>query len=64
MKSLFGFANYLKNHIFLYTNIVAPLEVLQKKKWITPQDWSEEYERAFTQLKQVIVTALILKALL
>jgi hypothetical protein len=28
VESLFGFANYLRNHIFLYANIVALLETL------------------------------------
>jgi isocitrate/isopropylmalate dehydrogenase len=48
VESLLGFANYLRNYIPLYANIVVPLETLWKKRWITPQDWSEEYEKAFT----------------
>jgi isocitrate/isopropylmalate dehydrogenase len=35
VKSLLEFANYLRNHILLYTTIVAPLETLRKKRWIT-----------------------------
>lgn len=54
LMSVLGLFNYLSSHIVNYAKLAKPLRDLQKaEKW----KWTEECEKAFNKIKEVIVHA-------
>lgn len=54
LMSVLGLFNYLSSHIVNYAKLAKPLRDLQKaEKW----NWTEECEKAFKKIKEVIVHA-------
>ena len=58
VQSFLGFSNFYQWFIFNYSDIVAPLTQLTKKK--TPWSWSGDCQRAFEALKKAFTTAPVL----
>ena len=58
VQSFIGMINYLSNFSAWLSEIVEPIRGLAKDK--VPFNWGPEYQSAFTQMKQEIVSAPIL----
>ena len=59
LQSFLGFANFYRQFIPNYTNLVIPLLMLLKKN--VKYEWSDNCENAFNQLKLAFTSAPILK---
>ncbi|MCP4465004.1 MAG: hypothetical protein GY819_19605, partial [Planctomycetaceae bacterium] len=58
LKSFLGFANYYRDFVKNFSDIVSPLTALDRK-WIE-FEWNEDAEYAFEELKQAFTTAPVL----
>jgi hypothetical protein len=59
LQSLLGSANYLREHIPMYSNLTAPLDSLRNSTDIK-SDWSSTHDTALSNLKLAIQHALCL----
>lgn len=62
VQAILGFANFYRRFIEKFGRIASPLTALTKKaegKYI-PFDWTEDCERAFTELKAALIRAPVL----
>ena len=60
IESFLGFANFYRQFIQNFSHIAKPLNKLKKKKeW----EWKKEYQQAFKELKDKIMSQLVLSLL-
>jgi putative transposase len=60
VESFLGFINYFRKFIPYYSFFANPLDKLQKLKKITKEDWNDDVEAAFTNLKAALLNVSIL----
>jgi GNAT superfamily N-acetyltransferase len=59
LQSFLGLCNYYRKFVMNFSQIAAPLTDLTKRD--TPYTWGEKQESAFTQLKEALMSAPILR---
>ncbi len=60
LRSFLGLANYFRRYIQGYSSLVAPLTALLKQDRIAATDWTDEHQRTFEHVKELLTTAPVL----
>ena len=60
VMQLLGLLNFFRDHLPVYAKVAAPLERLRMCKAITATEWTEECERAWQTMKDLLLQAPIL----
>ena len=61
MRAFIGFCNFYRRFVLNFSKIAGPLNALTKKNAPLPFNWSPECEKAFSDLKQRVCEAPILR---
>jgi Reverse transcriptase (RNA-dependent DNA polymerase)/RNase H-like domain found in reverse transcriptase/Integrase zinc binding domain/Chromo (CHRromatin Organisation MOdifier) domain/Retroviral aspartyl protease len=60
VRSFLGLANYFRRFVQGYSSLVAPMIHLTKQEKLQPEDWTEQCEKSFTDVKALLTNAPVL----